>query len=356
MKEKTDLIKELVTAKNLPESTDRFSRMEKHEKLALIKAMKDINDEGLGAFLNSVHEMETEKEVKKEIRRLLFILKTKGIKIEEPRPTEPPLVRKKEDGGIHRAFLSNYDYRLNRIVQCVYRLNKDSYLYINGLTHFSDGLEELFTGLLKKGDVESTLEENKNSIPQGLELTEISPAYGLYVLQEASSISGRKKGDIEAIKRRLGNIPSGVRRPEDIYHLEIPDSIYPYPLRKILEQDIFAPFFLKWSHLEEDEKEYNGTGASTLLLPPYMVEEKREGIVKRVMGYGEIQSRSSFFKRMLEDYAYLFYMRRDLSLYKGLIDTLSKEGGIEEGIEFFIRKSLSKTGGEKQGIIVSPYG
>jgi len=67
-------------------------------------------------------------------------------------------------------------------------------------------------------------------------------------------------------------------------------------------------------------------------------------------------------KRMMEDYAYLFYCMKEFNYYKGLIEYLKNENAPDEALSYFLKKSL-ETGKEKPhekqpegGLIVNPYG
>jgi len=351
-----DIVKQMLYVTDTNEGIERFHNMEKQEKLALLKNMKQVKDERLGMFLNSIYETESDKEVKKEIRRLLFILKTSGVKIEEPKVNEQSVLRMVEEKKIHRAFISTYDNELIRIVECAFQIKRDKYIYVSAFTHFCDGLKESFMGELDSSGVEDIIKDSFKRKPEQLELVEISPAYGMYILEESSAISDRKTNDVSMLKRKLGIIPSDVKRPGDIYNLTTPEVIYTPFLKEIFRHNIFLPFHLKWGQIEEDIKEYRAVGTSSLLIPPYLVEEKREAIIKRVRDPEEMKSKTHYLKRLLEDYAYMFYLKKEYPFYKALIEHLSKEDDMDSIIDHFIRKSLSDKEDKTRDLIVNPYG
>ena len=59
--------------------------------------------------------------------------------------------------------------------------------------------------------------------------------------------------------------------------------------------------------MEEDRKKLNEVINPTIVLPPYVIEERRQAFLNELVESERLAARLPQFKRMLEDYAYLFY-------------------------------------------------
>jgi len=73
--------------------------------------------------------MESDKDVQKQMRKLLFALKTVGIKVEQPKQVGEAVLKKVEEVRAHRALLSNYDYQGTRLVVAAYEIKKNAFMF-----------------------------------------------------------------------------------------------------------------------------------------------------------------------------------------------------------------------------------
>jgi len=86
-----------------------FCQLSKEMKLEYLDKIKKEQTEIVGRFLNRVFLSETDKQIQKVIKKLLFHLKTVGIKVEESTIKGESVLKKYEEKRDHRALISNYD-------------------------------------------------------------------------------------------------------------------------------------------------------------------------------------------------------------------------------------------------------
>ena len=354
-------IERIINGIKEPESFDGslldFRRLSKEEKLKVLDALKTLRDESTGRYLNALHDGEEDKDVQKQIRKLLFGLKTMGIKVEQPKQTGEAVLKKVEETKAHRALLSNYDFQGTRLIVAAYEMKKNAFMFINASTHFSEGLVELMSGPIDRLALEGILKEFLSGRTPNMTAAEISPAYAAHLLKEASARSGKNKDEIKQLLRLAGGPAGVVQSPEDIYGLPVPESTHAQPLDKILGHPIFEPFALTWATAEEDRKAYNSVGGagSTIVLPPYMVEEKKQAMIRQLEGSDQLASKPALLRRLLEDYAYIFHSLREYPHYKGLIEHLKETSVSSFVMEWFIRKTLTESKESEPGLLVNPY-
>ena len=119
---------------------------------------------------------------------------------------------------------------------------------------------------------------------------------------------------------------------------------------------------MTWDSLEEDRKTYMSNGGSTIILPPHMAEQKRIEFLERLAERADMKAVLPYIKRMMEDYAYLFYCMKEFGYYKGLTAWLDNERAPWQALSYFLNKSLGKEEESPEekltagGLIVDPYG
>jgi hypothetical protein len=339
------------------DSLNIFQQLSKNDKLKLLTTLKEIKDETPGAYLNALYAIEKDKDIQKQIRKLLFTLKTMGIKIEEPRVTGEPILRKIEEIREHRAFMSNYDVEHMRLITASYELKKNNFIFFNAALHYSKGLFKLMSGPIDKARLKDIMKEYPGDSKGNMITVNISPIYAGYLLEEAAARSGKYKEETSKLNHFIASITHNIRKPKDIYNLIIPETTQSLPLEKILQHSAFEPFFLEWKDLAEDKRAYNDIGTSTaIILPPYMVEEKKHAYIENILGSEELKSKIPLINRMLEDYAYIFHGLKEFSHYKGLVECLRDKDTPQRALTHFIKKVLNKSEAKQPGLIKNPYG
>jgi len=109
--------------------------------------------------------------------------------------------------------------------------------------------------------------------------------------------------------------------------------------------------------LEDDKKQFNDIGASSsIVLPPYLMEEKKQALIKNLIENGKLSPNLPFMKRLMEDYAYIFYTLGDFKSFKGLVDILQLSDGPYKMLSFFVKKALrEEEKAQEHGLIINPY-
>ena len=343
-------------AEDLKNQASGFHLLSKNEKLELLEKIIKPGNTGAGALLNLIYPGETDKDIQKHIRMLFHKLKTAGIKTEEPKISGEPVLRKIEDKKEYRGFMSNFDDSNTRVVLSALEVKKNNFIFLNGTVHFTDGLVELLTAPVDRKGFEEIVREYRLGTGDGMVFVDISSRYAGYILEEESAKSGKYKEEITQVKKFTSHVQDSIQKPEDIYGLECPETAHSFAIEKILTHAIFEPFKLTWSSIEEDKKEYSSIGSSAIVIPPYIVEEKKQAFLKALIGHNELKSQTALVKRMLEDYAYIFYSLKELPYYRGLTDCLRDPGAPLNAALHFLGKSLDTEEKKEEGIIVNPYG
>lgn len=357
-----EILEAISNAIDVENKVEAFLVLSDDEKNALLEKLKGIKTETAGIFFNAIYTEEKNKKIRKLIRKLLFNLKSSGVKVEEPKIIGEPVLKKIVEVHEYRGFASNYDDTHTRIVVAGFEIRKNNFVFLNAGINFSDGLQEFMSGPVDKKGFEEILKAFRDDTKPPMILEEISPAYAVYLIEEGSRRSGKYKDEMKSLKAFAAGIPEGIHKAEEIYTLPIPDTTEAITIEKIFTHDMFEPFCITWGSMEEDIKTYNSTGGGAIILPPYMAEEKKSEFLKELMKGYNMKSVLPFLKRLIEDYAYLFYCRKEFSYYKGLMEYLKNANAPDEALSYFLKKTLD-TGEEKPQekqqngeLIINPYG
>ncbi len=357
-----EIIEAISNAIDVEKKIEAFFVLSYDEKKTLIEKLKYIKKQTTGIFLNAIYTEEKNKKIQKLIRKLLFNLKSSGVKVEEPKIIGEPVIKKIIEAHEYRGFASNYDDTHTRLVVAGFEIRKNNYVFLNAEINFSDGLQELMSAPVDKKGFEEILKAYKDDAKPPMILEENSPAYAVYLIEEGSRQSGKYRDEIKSLKSFVAGIPEGIHKPEEIHTLPIPDTTEAFTMEKIFTHVMFEPFFITWSSMEEDIKTYNSTGEGAIILPPYMAEEKKSEFFKELIERYDMKSALPSLKRMVEDYAYLFYCRKEFNYYKGLIEYLKNENAPDEALSYFLKKMLDTSKEKPQekqqdgGLIINPYG
>jgi hypothetical protein len=351
------IINDIKASCNMDNSLDVFQELSKNDKIKLLTYLKDIKDETAGVYLNAFYAGETDKDIQKRIRKLIFTLKTMGIKIEVPITAGEPVLKKVEEIREHRALISNYDIEHMRLIVASYELKKNNFIFFNAALHFSNGLSKLMSGPISKAGLKDIMKEYPGDKTGNMTMVDISPIYAVFLLEEGAARSGKHKEELSKLNQFIATITDNIRKPKDIYNLMIPETTQSLPLEKILQHSAFEPFFLEWKNLAEDKKTYNDIGGSAaIILPPYMVEEKKHAFIEKLLDSEEMKSKTPLIKRLLEDYAYILHGLKEFSYYKGLMECLQDKDTPHNALTYFLKKVLDKSEVKQPGLIKNPYG
>ena len=353
-----ELIRAIDSAQDLEKKVEYYFTLTGDERTSLLKGLGKEGNEETGVLLNAIYLQETDKETRKLIRKTIFRLKSSGVKVEELRPEGEPVLRKVEEPRVNMGFLTNFDHSGSRMVMAAYEVRKNTFVFLNGDLHFRDGLRELMSSPVDRRSLEEIVTAYRSNTKEPAFLVEISPSYAAFIVEEGARLSGRFTDAIGSLKSFVAQLKDAVHKPDDIYALPVAGDVAPQPLHDVLRHEIFTPLFLSWEGIEEDRKSYLSTGGSTIVLPQHMMEEKKDIYLRDLVGRHDIESLAPLFKRLLEDYAYLFHCMGDEERYKGTLVILRDRTALDHALSFFLRKSLEarqENPGEGD-LIISPYG
>ena len=341
----------------IDEQAAAFAALAKKEKLVIIEQIAGLRSELSGKFLNDVYSCEDDKDVLKAMRKAIFRLRSAGVKVDEPRTGGEPVLRKVEDVREYRGFMSNYDEEGMRVVVLALGIKKNNFVLLNAVDKFTEGLLALNTVPADRHDFEEIISEYLRTVSDQSAFIEISPRYASLLIEEASVASGRFVEEVRQIRPFNARLTKGVQKAADIYDLAVPENINAVSPETIFTHDIFSPFKVTWPTADDDRKEYVGLGGSTIVLPQYMVEEKRQEFVRALISREPLASYIPRMKRLMEDYAYLFHGMNNFPYCKGLTEYLKGTDAPQETLSRFVMRTLSKQEEKPQdGLIVDPYG
>jgi hypothetical protein len=342
----------------LEEIRDAYFRLPGEGRVRAIEALKEIRDESAGRFLNAILPGETDKKIRKVIKKGIFRLKTMGIRVDEPRSGGESVLRKILEKREHKGFMSTYDKEGTRIVVAAFEVKRDSYLFVNAITHWSDGLMDLKLAPVTKQDYDTIITQYQADTTKSIVFVDISACYAAHLIEEADARSHRYPEDVRHMKQFAGALTDEIQGPRDLYGLSIPGETKPLSVADLLLHDIFAPFTVTWDSMETDRKALADLGSSTIVLPARLVEEKRQTFLRTLLDNEALTARIPLMKRVLEDYAYVFYRTGQMDYFKGLIDLLKAEKGPHVALAFFAGRTLEpaeKRTEPQPGLIVNPY-
>jgi hypothetical protein len=342
------------------EAVEEVLSLDNDQQEALLDQVVHLRSKRAAGFLTLLYGRAPDKRLRKLVKKAVFHLRTQGITIEEADARgEPPILKKVETTREARAFLSNYDPEQNRVVVTAFEMKKNQFLFSQGILHFSSGLKELRTFPVGRSDLDDLLNDYISRTPRPMVVSGVSAPYAGYLLEEASAISGKEQDEVRRLNHLLSGIKDVVRRPSDLYLLATPTGVSPASLGAVLGDPIFEPFLLQWTGMDDDRKRLDEVVNPLIVLPPYVIQERREAFLKELGGSERILSRMSPFKRMLEDSAYLFHSLQQFDRYRGLTDILKEPGTIENSLLHFVRRTLDdlekKAEQQRPDVLVDPH-
>jgi hypothetical protein len=253
--------------------------------------------------------------------------------------------------------MSNYDSEGTRVVIAACETKKHLFAFFHAVTHFLEGLVELKSAPITKNAYQNIINEYIKGTHKPFVLAGISAKYATYLMEEGAKASGKYLQEIEQVRQFVSHVKDEVEIPADIYRLQLPDTVNALSLDRVLSNGILTPFILSWDTIDNDRKEFNSVGtSSSIVLPPYMVEEKKQAFIRVLIEHEQVKQNLMRTRRLLEDYAYIFYCLHELSSYKSLIETIKNPVTEKEMFTRFVRNSLEKTDQQPQpGLIINPY-
>jgi hypothetical protein len=186
-------------------------------------------------------------------------------------------------------------------------------------------------------------------------LPPIAPKYASFLIEEASGLSGTHTDELRNLKPLMAGLKGPVQKPEDIYALPVPQQTRPKSLQEILSDPMLEPFMLTWDSIEADKKELDAVINPSIVVPPYVIEERRQTFLNGLVQTDSLKSAGRSLKRMLEDYAYLFHAIGEFDAFKGIAEGLRDYQFLQNALLFFVKKSLEKKEEERPSVLVDPF-
>jgi hypothetical protein len=340
---------------NLDSSVKAFALLSREQKLEFLEKLKAVRTDSAGKFLITIYPLENEKTVQKVIKTLLFRLKTVGVKVSEPQMKGEPVLKKVEEIREHRGLMSNYDADGTRVSVVAFEAKRNTYLLIHAILHFSKGIIEMANAQVDRQGLRGVFSEYQKDSMKPFVVVEISPRYASLLIEEASAYSGKYADQVKEFKIFSARLAGEIQKPGDVYRLEAPDIVPFLPFDRVMANDIFQPFVLSWDTMEDDKKRFADIGGSSIVLPPYMVEEKKQAFLSALLDRDALKSQAPLVKRLMEDYAYIFHRLGEFGAFKGMIEILRDPQGPFTVLSFLAQKTLEKKEDRQPGLIVSPH-
>ncbi|OPX93114.1 MAG: hypothetical protein A4E58_03117 [Syntrophorhabdus sp. PtaB.Bin006] len=351
----TGLVDIINNISDLDSTLKVFTLLSREDKLEFLEKLKAIRTEAAGEFLTTVYPLENDKKVQKVVKTLLFRLKTVGIKVPEPQMQGEPVLKKIEEVREHKGLMSNYDADGTRIAVVAFEARRNAYVLVHSILHFSKGIIELANAPVNREGLKEVFAEYQKDSRKPFVVVEVSPRYASFLIEEASARSGKYAEEVKEFKIFSNRLGGEVHKPEGIYGIEVPDATDALSFDRIMANDIFQPFTLSWDTLEDDRKQFSDIGGSSIVLPPYMVVEKRQAFLAALLDRDALKSQIPLIKRLMEDYAYIFHRLGELGAFKGLVEMLHDPQGPSKVLSFLTQRVLEKKEDQQSGIIVNPY-
>jgi hypothetical protein len=350
-----EILRNVQNGGNLEAAVEAYVSLSSQEKSNLLGKIRGIKTEHAALFLSKALDRTPEREIQKSIKKLLFMLKTQGVRMEEPKIPGESVLKKVESVREQKAFLSNYDPEGTRVVLLAFEVKKRQFVFLHAISHYSKGLLELAAVPIPRDELDAILKDYLRRTERPMVLSPIAPKYTSYLIEEASGLSGTHADELRNLKPLMAGLKGPVQKPEDIYALPVPQETRSKSLQAMFSDPLLEPFMLAWESIETDKKELDAVANPSIVVPPYVIEERRQAFMNELVQTDKLKSARRSLKRMLEDYAYLFHSLGEFETFKGLAEGLPDDQFLRNALLFFVKKSLEKKEEEKPGVLVDPF-
>ena len=286
-----EILKNLQSDGDLEAAVEAYVSLTSQEKGDLLEKMRGIKTEQAALFLSQALDRTAERDIQKSIKRLLFMLKTQGIRVEEPKISGESVLKKVEAVREQKAFLSNYDPEDTRVVLLAFEIKKRQFVFMHAISHFSKGLLELAAVPIPRDELDTILKDYLRRTERPMVLPPIAPKYASFLIEEASGLSGTHTDELRNLKPLMTGLKGPVQKPDDIYTLPVPQETRSKSLQAILSDPIVEPFMLSWESIEADKKELDRCCKPSYSGPALCHRRKASGIHKRARSGRQAQVR-----------------------------------------------------------------
>jgi ribosomal protein S6 len=336
-----------------------FFALDNDQQTLLLKRVGGSKSRQAGRFLALLHENVSEKSLQKQIKKALFQLKSRGVSVEDVKPTGDSVLAKTiQTVREAHALMSSYDAELTRVLVTAFELKKNQFALTHTALHFSKGLTELRSLPVSRIEMEQIMGEYISRTQPPVLLQRISPPYAGYVVEEASLASGKDVDEARSLRRYLSEAKGDIKKPEDIRRLGDEPNNEAAALDIVIIDEVFEPFRLDWKGAEEDKSAFDSAVSPSIVLPPYIAQERREAFLKNLLENERFRDIILRFRRMLEDTAYLFFQQGRRSYGKSLVTAVQDERATNKALVYFAQKTfqdLNLKSEQSRDLIVDPF-
>lgn len=341
--------------------------------LAIIFALGKIADRSALELLTTLGKEATHKEIKKEIRRSLFKLAQKGMRVPETvegkSPGPKPIFNLTPE---IEGYLSSVDGAGGRLVWLARPQAGSGLQLLQGMVNDREGLQQVGGTLVRRKEFRQMAQEIREK--HGVAMIPVPWEYADQVLYEGfekARASGR--GGIESYTslRALFATTKPRPRPHPIFDRldtdEARSGAWRELSRRLLEEPELRPWILDQEWLEPYLEQLQEAQDSRLVLNPLQKEERLAGIVREAVKALFSGDTGRLFQRRMEDMAlYLFETKRvteaklafavALQLKEGEVGPLDISlltGLVQKSIAFYASQEKAKSE-EEPSLIVKP--
>lgn len=279
----------------------------------IVERLSTLPDTKTSQLLQRMYEVYLDKGVRKIIKRSLYRLKSKGVKVEEgffdkkgtilkPLKVDPPL----GFGGGIDSFGDRY------LFLSLHRPGR-GWRVMQGVINEREGLMEFFSTEMTKKEMTGYLDEVRNNSPTPV--IEMEASYVAFLLDEAYQLSlarGRDipqeyppiKGEIEKVKKRYEKpLIYSIIKEEEIEGNEVLLDRTKY----LFNIDFFSSWRLDEEEIKSYAEEIREVDQSRIILTPSQKEARFQEIFSKALTHLFPQDKRSLYQRRMEEMAYLLY-------------------------------------------------
>jgi hypothetical protein len=353
-----NLINRISEGKETESAIDEVLRLSAKEQESLFAALGRLKNEKTARFLEDLFPRTVNSGLQKLIKKTAFRLKSQGVVVDDLRTAGGSILRKMEVLREAQAFLSSYDQEQVRTAVVAVETRRNHFVLAHAMLHFSKGLLQLQSLTLNRNSLERIIEGYIAAVVQPLAFESVSPPYVGYLVTEGAALSGKQTEDARGLVRILSETRGDIKKPVDIMGLPLSGEVFSSPAETVFSDDLFRFLNLLWPGMEADQKRMTHALHSTIVLPPHLLQERKDAFLAGLLENDRIIALSTPFKRLLEDYAYLFYRMGRFDCYKGSLEILKDGETVKKALIYFVLRTLEAVEKEKTPqpeVLVDPF-
>ncbi|MGQ9508850.1 MAG: hypothetical protein ACUVTN_05560 [Thermodesulfobacteriota bacterium] len=264
-------------------------------------------------LLEQMFDLYSEKEVRKAIKRSLYILRSRGIRFEHMISQKGKSVIKPIRAEDPQAIGSGYNSYGDRFLLLTLHHLGAGWELFNGIVNDIKGLVAFSTLFMSKKEMVSLITEVKEESPG--EIVEMEPSYVGFLFYEAYKLTIAQGKEVPpqylSVKDEIEKIKKSYDKPF-IYSLIQEEEIERDEFLLEMGSTLFnTELFSSWRILEEEIRPYAGevqeAEQSPIILTTSQKEARFHEIFLKAISNLFTETNRSLFRRRMEEMAYLLY-------------------------------------------------